>query len=232
MAANGHLTVAAILVAGGLGVRLGAGIPKALLSVGGRTFVEHAHGRFAEHPDVRDVIVVAPASHVDEVSDLLPGAHVVAGGVLRADSVCVGLDHLADDVDAVLVHDVARPFVPADVITRVVSALAGGAAGVIPVLPVTDTVKRVDHGRVAGTVARDALRAAQTPQGFDRHVLVEAYARARADGSVDVVTDDASVVEAAGHPVAVVDGAPECLKITTRWDLRVAELLATAAGVR
>ena len=226
MAANGQQTVAAILVAGGLGVRLGAGTPKALASVAGRTFVEHAHERFAGHVGVRDVVVVAPAGHVDEVRALLPGAVVVAGGVLRADSVCVGLDHLADDVDTVLVHDVARPFVPAEVITRVVSALAAGAVGAIPVLPVTDTVKRVDRERVTGTVPRDSLRAAQTPQGFDRAVLAAAYARARADGSFDVVTDDASVVEAAGHDVVVVDGSDQALKITTPWDLRVAELLA------
>lgn len=231
MAANGQLTVAAILVAGGLGLRLGAGLPKALVSVAGRSFVEHAHARFAAHPDVRDVVVVAPAGHVEDVAALLPAATVVPGGVLRADSVCVGLDHVAADVDAVLVHDVARPFVPAEVIARVVAALADGAVGVIPVLQVTDTVKRVEAARVTGTVSRDSLRAAQTPQGFARRVLVDAYARARADGTFDLVTDDASVVEAAGHPVLVVDGAHQSLKITTPWDLRVAELLAAEAGV-
>ena len=226
MAANGQPTVAAILVAGGLGVRLGAGQPKALASVAGRTFAEHAYARFAMHPDVRDVVVVAPSTHVEEVSALLPAALVVPGGVLRADSVCVGLDHVADDVDVVLVHDVARPFVPADVIARVVAALAAGAVGVIPVVPMTDTVKRVDEARVTATVPRDSLRAAQTPQGFDRRVLVGAYARARSRGSFDVVTDDASVVEADGHRVVVVDGSHRALKITTPWDLRVAELLA------
>jgi 2-C-methyl-D-erythritol 4-phosphate cytidylyltransferase len=229
MAANGQLTVAAILVAGGRGVRLGAQVPKALASVAGRTLVEHACARFAGHPGIRDVLVIAPASHRDAVAELLPDVHVLPGGVLRADSVCVGLDHLADDVTAVLVHDVARPFVPADVISRVVAALAAGSVGAIPVVAISDTVKRVAGGAVTATVPREALRAAQTPQGFTRSVLADAYARARADGFFDVVTDDASVVEAAGHQVVVVDGSHRSLKITTPWDLRVAELLATDA---
>ncbi|HEY2166267.1 MAG TPA: 2-C-methyl-D-erythritol 4-phosphate cytidylyltransferase [Jatrophihabitantaceae bacterium] len=231
MAANGQLTVAAILVAAGAGQRLGAGRPKALCLLGGRTLTERAVARFAAHPAVRDVVVVAPPTHLAEVAELVARvqsqARVVAGGALRPDSVCRGLDATAPDVDAVLVHDVARPFVPAAVISRVVAALSAGAVGVIPAVAVTDTVKRVESGRVRATLARESLRAVQTPQGFRREVLVAAYARARSEGLLADVTDDASVLEAAGHPVDVVAGDQHSLKITTPWDLRIAELLAT-----
>ena len=127
MAATGQLTVAAILVAAGDGTRLGANIPKAFVNVAGRTLLEHAAARFADHRQVRDVIVVVPAGLLATASSLVPGAQVVAGGPTRQDSVARGLAALADDVEFVLVHDVARPFVPAEVIGRVLDALVGGA---------------------------------------------------------------------------------------------------------
>ena len=228
MAANGQLTVAAILVAAGSGQRLGAGVPKALVEVAGRTLVARANARFADHPAVRDVVVVGPAAHLDQVAAQASGARVVPGGAVRAESVCRGLDALAPDVDAVLVHDVARPFVPSSVIDRVVGALAGGAVAVVPVVAVTDTIKRVESDAVIATVARESLRGAQTPQGFRRAVLAAAYDRARANDALSTVTDDASVLEAAGHRVVVVAGDSRALKITTRWDLQVAALLAAA----
>jgi 2-C-methyl-D-erythritol 4-phosphate cytidylyltransferase len=197
-----------------------------LCTIAGRTLVERAVARFDAHPGVRDVIVVAPPTHLAQVAELVPRVRVVAGGAERTDSVCRGLDATAADVDAVLVHDVARPFVPSEVISRVVAALAAGAVGVIPGVAVTDTIKQVEAGQVNATVARGSLRAVQTPQGFRRDVLLAAYAHARSTGSLAAVTDDASVLEAAGHPVAVVDGDQHALKITTPWDLRVAELLA------
>ncbi|MDQ2751165.1 MAG: 2-C-methyl-D-erythritol 4-phosphate cytidylyltransferase [Actinomycetota bacterium] len=223
MAATGQLTVAAIIVAAGDGQRLGAGRPKAFCEVAGRTLLEHAAARFVSHPDIRDVVVVAPASLVESATALIPAAAVVAGGRTRHASVARGLTALADDVDAVLVHDVARPFVPAEVISRVIATMAGGADAVIPVLLVTDTVKRVDQsGAVIETLERAALRSVQTPQGFRRSVLVAAHAGA--DGSA--VTDDAALVEARGVRVVVVDGADELFKITRPWDLALAELVA------
>jgi 2-C-methyl-D-erythritol 4-phosphate cytidylyltransferase len=223
MAATGQLTVAAILVAAGDGQRLGPGVPKAFREVSGRTLLEHAAGRFAAHPDVRDLVVVAPPAMLEPALSLVPGAVVVAGGDTRQDSVDRGLAALAADIDAVLVHDVARPFVPAEVISRVVAGLAGGAAAVIPVLALIDTVKRVDaSGAVTETLDRTSLRAVQTPQGFRRAVLVEAHAAS--DGCA--VTDDAALVEACGMRVVVVDGAEESFKITRPWDLALAELVA------
>ena len=224
MAATGHLTVAAILVAAGDGQRLGAAVPKAFCVVAGRTLLEHAANRFAAHPDVRDLVIVAPPTLIESASSLVPAALVVAGGRTRQESVRRGLAALADDVDVVLVHDVARPFVPADVISRVIAALSGGAQAVIPAVPVVDTVKRVDASdAVTETVERTSLRAVQTPQGFRRSVLVEAHAASDRPG----VSDDAALVEARGVRVVVVAGADESFKITRPWDLVLAEVVAT-----
>jgi 2-C-methyl-D-erythritol 4-phosphate cytidylyltransferase len=221
MAANGQLTVAAILVAAGDGRRLGSAVPKAFCEVRGRTLLEHALGPFVAHAAVRDLVVVAPPALLGHCAELTgAGVTVVAGGATRQASVRAGLAALAPDVDAVLVHDVARPFVPVEVLDRVLAALAGGAVAVIPGLPVTDTIKRVDAGHVvAETLDRSTLRAVQTPQGFDRAVLVAAHDAAPSGD----VTDDAGLVEARGATVVVVDGADEAFKITRPWDLVLAE---------
>jgi 2-C-methyl-D-erythritol 4-phosphate cytidylyltransferase len=158
MAADGLRTVAAILVAAGSGQRLGSEVPKAFVRVGGRTLLEHAMVPFADHQLIRDVVVVVPAALVDSAASLAPDAVVVAGGRTRQQSVAQGLAAVGADVDLVLVHDVARAFVPAAVIVRVVRALRDGAAAVIPTLPVTDTIKRLDvTGAVVATVDRAEL---------------------------------------------------------------------------
>jgi 2-C-methyl-D-erythritol 4-phosphate cytidylyltransferase len=223
MAADDHMIVAAILVAAGSGSRLGAERPKAFCPVQGATLLEHASARFHSHPDVRDVIVVAPAELVEPAAALVPVARVVAGGASRQESVSCGLAAVAADVSAVLVHDVARPFVPAAVISRVIAALVAGADAVIPVLAVADTIKRVDAGDVVTeTLDRAALRAVQTPQGFRRAVLDQAHSLGRGAAA----TDDAGLVEALGHRVHTVEGADESFKITRPWDLALAEALA------
>jgi 2-C-methyl-D-erythritol 4-phosphate cytidylyltransferase len=215
------MRIAAILVAAGAGQRLGADVPKAFCTVQGRTLLSYAHARFAAHPAVGPMIVVAPSDRLEHAK-ALTGAVVVAGGATRQDSVAAGLAALPPDVDAVLVHDVARAFVPAEVIDRVVAALRDGADAVIPTRPVTDTIKRVDaRGRVVETVERSTLVAVQTPQGFRRDVLVAAHAA----GPIGV-TDDAGLVEALGGTVVAVDGADEAFKITRPWDLLLAEAVA------
>jgi 2-C-methyl-D-erythritol 4-phosphate cytidylyltransferase len=219
------MRVAAILVAAGMGQRLGADVPKAFCTVRGRTLLSYAHARFVAHPLVGRVIVVAPADRVEDAK-ALTGSDVVAGGATRQESVAAGLAALPADIDAVLVHDVARAFVPAEVIDRVVAALRDGADAVIPTRPVTDTIKRVDgDGRVIETVDRSTLAAVQTPQGFRRDVLVAAHAAAAAH-----VTDDAGLVEALGGTVVAVDGADEAFKITRPWDLLLAEAVAARCG--
>jgi 2-C-methyl-D-erythritol 4-phosphate cytidylyltransferase len=221
--AQSRPVVAAILVAAGGGVRLGADVPKAFVDVGGRTLLEHAAQRMAAHPDVRDVVIVSPAERLESVRALVPAATVVPGGETRQQSVARGLDAVAPDVDAVLVHDVARAFTPPDVVTRVVDALAAGAAAVVPALPVIDTVKQVDEdGRVLSTLDRSRLRAIQTPQGFDRAVAVKAHAL----GGLDA-PDDAALAEALGVTVVVVEGSEDAFKITRPRDLALARALFT-----
>ena len=183
--------------------------------VRGRTLLDHARSRFAEHQAVRDVVIVLPAQFLDEV----PGA--VAGGATRQESVRAGMAALAPDVDVVLVHDVARPFVPSELISRVIAAVVAGADAVVPVLPVADTVKRVDPAaNVVETLDRSQLRIVQTPQGFGRSTLDIAH-RVGPLGA----TDDAALVEAMGGRVIAVDGAEEAFKITRPWDLVVAEAM-------
>lgn len=221
MAVHGPATVAAILVAAGSGTRLGADVPKAFVTAAGRTLLEHAAGRFCAHPRVRDVVVVAPASDLDRAAALVPGAVVVAGGQTRQQSVSCGLAALAEDVEAVLVHDVARAFVPAAVIDRVIDALVTAEAA-IPVVPVTDTIRRTDaSGALHETVDRSTLAAVQTPQGFSRSALVAAH-----EGAPPSATDDAVLVEARGGRVTGVPGDALAFKITYPVDLLLAEAVA------
>jgi 2-C-methyl-D-erythritol 4-phosphate cytidylyltransferase len=222
MAAHGRLTVAAILLAAGDGLRLGADVPKAFCEVGGLTLLEHALAPFIQHVAILDVIVVAPAALAQRAAELAAGqATVVIGGASRPASVRAGLSALAPDVDAVLVHDVARPFVPPAVLTRVIAALSAGAVAVVPAIAVTDTIKVVGlDATVLDTPDRSSLRAIQTPQGFRRDALDAAHA-----GLDDLVTDDAGLIERAGGAVVVVEGADEAFKLTRPWDLRIAATL-------
>ena len=224
------MIVAAVLVAAGSGSRLGADVPKAFVEVNDRALLEHAAERFVEHPAVRDVVVVVPAELIGLAEELLAEAFeeegavpaVVAGGATRQESVARGLAALAEDVDAVLVHDAARAFVPPAVIDRVLAALASGAAAVVPTVPVADTVRAVDGRALGAVVDRSTLAAVQTPQGFARQVLVAAHA---ASGD-SVATDDAALVEATGVSVVAVPGAPEAFKVTVPLDLALAGLVA------
>ncbi len=188
-------------------------------------------------PDVAEVVVVAPASHVTQARDLGswavadadaegrgarpagPTAYVtvVTGGLERGHSVSAGLAALSPAVTVVLVHDAARCLTPVAVFERVIRAVRGGATAVVPGLAVVDTVKQVDaRGRVVATPDRSTLRAIQTPQAFDRDVLERAHALS------SEATDDATLVERLGEPVIVVPGDPAAFKVTTPADLEVA----------
>lgn len=219
MAATGSMTVAAICIAADSGEH-DVSVPKAFRRVRGLTLLELALRPFTAHAGIRDVVVVAPAARVDETISLAPSARVVAGGASREESVSCGLVALASDIDTVLVHDADRPFVPSALVDRVLAALAAGADAVVPVLPVTDTIKRVDAtGVVIETLDRSALVNMQTPQGFRRTVLAASHARAR-DATA---ADDATLIEASGGCVVTVDGADEAFKIARPWDLMLAE---------
>lgn len=221
--------VLAIVPAAGSGLRLGAGTPKAFVELRGVPMVLRAVDGLLGSGVVDRVVVAVPAEQLAAASALFPGrpVTVVPGGADRTASVAAGLRELGSDVDVVLVHDAARPLTPPEVVRRVVGAVRSGLPAVIPVLPVTDTIKQLDAtGVVTATVDRSALRAVQTPQGFRTADLVRAY-----DGVTDARTDDAGLVEALGDPVHTVPGDPVGFKITTAWDLRIAEMLLAGAGV-
>ena len=215
------MRIAAIVPAAGRGERLGHPIPKALVQVGGLTLVVHAvAGLFRVGVEV--VVVAAPPDAIEEVRRRVPRAVVGPGGADRRESVRLALEAIPPDFDAVLVHDAARPFAPDAVGQRVIAALQAGADAVIPVVPLVDTVKRVDgYGVVTETLDRSELRAVQTPQGFRRDVLAAAHAAERTHD----VTDDAALVEAMGIKVQTVAGDERAFKVTTSWDLAVAESL-------
>jgi 2-C-methyl-D-erythritol 4-phosphate cytidylyltransferase len=222
------MKVAAILLAAGVGVRLGSTVPKAFHPVCDQTLLEHVLPRFVDHPSVRDVVVVVPPVLLDRAREITAGSGcvVIPGGVTRLDSVRAGLAVLHPDIEAVLVHDVARAFVPAEVIERVVQALLDGADAVVPALPVIDTIKTVRPSAtgelVVDTLDRSMLRAIQTPQGFRRSALTDAHSRP------SEVTDDARLIELAGGTVVVVPGADEAFKVTRPWDLLIAEALVAS----
>lgn len=222
------LRVAAIIPAAGSGERLGADVPKAFVEVNGQSLLTRSAHAMALVADV--VVVAAPIDLVELASQHVSGVdaevHVVAGGSYRQDSVGAGLAVLGEDVGFVLVHDAARPFVPEAVSQSVVDALRAGNEAVVPVLPIVDTIKRVNaEGTVIETVDRITLRRVQTPQGFTRDVMVRAYA-----DPTHVATDDAGLVEAMGVVVVTVDGDELAFKITTPADLEEAKRLAGASN--
>lgn len=201
---------------------------KQYLEIGGEPVLLRAVRPFLAHPRIACVVVVLPPEDVDDPPPWLAGLPVtiVAGGAERGDSVLHGLRAVSGEVDRVLVHDGARPFVSADVIDRVLDADGGAIAAV----PVTDTIQRVDEdGVITETPDRAALWQAQTPQGFPRAALLDAYLRARADGVA--ATDDAAVYARYAGPVRVVMGSHRNLKVTRPEDLPVAEALARPEAV-
>lgn len=198
-----------ILVAAGSGERFGR--PKAHVELGGLSLLERSARAFADFP-ARVAVLRQPAT--------LEGWTVVTGGARRRDSVANGLAALPDDVEIVLVHDAARPLVPADVVERVVEA-ARRHGCVIPAIPIPDTIKRVTGDRVVETLDRSTLVAVQTPQAFHRDLLGRAL-----ESFADDATDEAGLVERLNEPVHVVAGDPRNIKITHPADLAVAAALA------
>lgn len=219
----------AVVPAAGSGERLAAGVPKAFFHLDGRTLVERAVSGLLQSGVVDRVVVAVPADRTDQAKLILGhDATVVAGGATRSESVGNAL-MAAGEPDFVLVHDAARALTPPELVVRVVEALRAGHSAVVPVLPVSDTIKAVDaNGVVLGTPERVGLRAVQTPQGFATELLLRAYQRAGQPGGADF-TDDASMVENIGGQVQVVDGDPLAFKITTRLDLLLAEAIVSRA---
>ena len=215
-----------VLVAAGSGERLGAERPKAFVPLGGRPLLAESLERL-DASDWIDALVVVVPDGWEEPAILLAEelvvskvAAVVVGGATRAASVAAGLAEIPGEALVVVVHDAARPLVGDDVLGRVLGALSEGVDGAIPGLPLADTVKRVAGGRVAETIVRDDLVAVQTPQAFLAAALRRAYS-----GDLGGATDCASLVERVGGAVALVEGDPALLKVTTREDLARVEAL-------
>ncbi len=233
--------VTAIIAAGGRGRRFGGAVPKQLMVVAGRSILERSVAAFVAHPQVDEIIVALPAEiAVNPPRFLLTGPkpiQVVAGGDRRQDSVFNALQKVGPHSDLVLVHDAARPFASADLIARTIAAAAESGAA-LPALPPRDTVKRVgvlDPGgtpanlAVQETLPRDAVVLAQTPQAFRREILRDGFSRGQEGGEA---TDEASLVERAGHRVRIVEGESTNIKITTPEDLAAAERLLRPAADR
>ena len=223
--------VAAVVVAAGQGLRAGGEIPKQFRRIAGETLLERSLSAFAEAPDVTFVQPVIRPDDVALVRRLTRGMNVlepVAGGATRQASVRAGLEALVSCTpDIVLVHDAARPFASASLITRAIAA-AEKTGAAIPALPVTDTVKRIDNaGTIEATLDRNSIRLVQTPQAFAFPVLFDAHRRALAQGRDDF-TDDAALAEWAGIKVSVFAGEPGNIKFTTPEDFARAEAIQSA----
>ena len=215
--------VSAIIAAGGRGARFGGAQPKQLALLGGRPILQHSVFAFLNSSQIAEVIVVLPDELAADPPAYLRHAdkplHIVSGGVRRQDSVARGFERVSPTADVVMIHDAARPLVSDAIIRRTIeAATAAGAA--IAGIRAHDTVKRTDsEGLIVGTLPRDEIFLAQTPQAFRVDILRQALSIA------DDATDEAALVERAGHRVKVVEGDPRNLKVTTPDDLAMAERL-------
>lgn len=248
------MSIAAVIAGAGSGTRLGANMPKALVPLAGVPLLVHAI-RGMNAAGVDDVVVTIPAgqrTREDFERALADGgvsARLVVGGKTRQGSVANGLEAVTSDL--VLIHDAARALTPVAVIDRVRAALEAGYDAVVPALPVTDTIKEVGDRRAAvsaagasnvvgkvdvepvvATLERGRLRAMQTPQGFRTQLVREAHRVGceRGADELSAAPDDAALVEAMGSEVVLVEGSPEAMKVTTAWDLAVAQMLLEKRG--
>jgi 2-C-methyl-D-erythritol 4-phosphate cytidylyltransferase / 2-C-methyl-D-erythritol 2,4-cyclodiphosphate synthase len=226
--------VTAIIAAGGSGTRAGGGIPKQFVQLGdGRTILERSVAAFIEHDRVSEVVVaLLPETPVDLGRAIASGRlRTAIGGARRQDSVANAFDAVSPASEVVLVHDAARPFVSHEVISRAIDAAAAHGAAIVA-LPVTDTVKQVtmEDGRrvIAGTVPRESIFLAQTPQAFQRAVLAAAVSLGRGGAEA---TDEAALAELAGYPVHIVEGDADNVKITTAADLERARARVLPAAI-
>ncbi|MGE0464743.1 MAG: 2-C-methyl-D-erythritol 4-phosphate cytidylyltransferase, partial [Vicinamibacterales bacterium] len=230
MTAGDRPLVSAIIAAGGRGVRLGAEVPKQFLEIDGRSILERSIAAFAGHPAIGEVVVALPPDRVEAVAARLRELGLgrvlcVEGGARRQDSVANAFARVSPEAAVVVIHDAARPMVTAALIDRAIDAASRHGAA-IAALPVRDTVKQAggpgagDARPIAATLPREDIFLAQTPQAFRRAVLAHALEKGREE-SIDA-TDEAMLAERAGHPVYLVAGDPDNMKITTTEDLEAA----------
>ena len=218
------MSVWAVLAAAGRGERLGSERPKAFARLGGRPLLAESLERLEESGWIDAIVIAAPPDWEEPsilVAEEIAATKVssaVTGGASRSESVRLALEEVPAEAAVVLVHDAARPLLPEEVIERVLAPLSEGWDGVVPAVPLADTVKRVEGDRVVETLSREDLVAVQTPQAF----LADTLRRA-VSGDVSSATDCASLVESQGGRIKVVEGDPRLLKVTDAEDLALVE---------
>ncbi len=229
------MRVSVIVVAAGSGQRLGADVPKAFVQLGGVTLLARSLRIVAEVASASEVVITVPAGMEDAAREevkrtgLTLPVKIIAGGAERQDSVRVALSFTSAESDLVVIHDAARPFATPAMFQASLDE-AARVGGAIVAIPLADTLKRVDQGRITETVPRAGLWQAQTPQAFQRPLLIDAHERAVRERMV--ATDDADLVERMGGTVAVVNGSPLNLKITTADDLSFGEAIVASRSPR
>ena len=225
----------AIIVAGGSGKRMLSDLPKQFLPLDGIPVLARTLSKFEKAVSVTGIVLVVPKEDVDYVKDeivdkfrILKVTHIRAGGETRQDSVRKGLEMVDDRCDIIVIHDGVRPFLSEELIDlSIQEAVRNGA--VVPVIPLTDTVKKVgEDGIIRDTPGRRNLCFAQTPQAFRRKIILEAYKNACKEGFYG--TDDASLVERMGVPVKTIPGSHDNIKITTPEDIFLGKLLLKKIG--
>lgn len=222
-----RMSVLAIIPAAGMGLRMGSGTPKQFLSLDGVPIFVHTLRKFSSSSAVDVIYLGVRPEEMDRVAEALGSerlakrVRVVAGGVTRHETVDKALDAAPPDTELVLVHDAVRPFVELEMISRVVEAARRGGAAILGI-PSVDTVKQVERQIILGTLPRERIVLAQTPQAFRYAILRDAFSRARTEGYVG--TDESSLVERLGTNVTVLMGSDRNIKITKPSDLALARL--------
>lgn len=217
----------AVIVAAGSGTRFGSEQPKQFLEIAGKPLVIHTLLRFENCLDVDEIILVLPAGEIENFQKLAGRYNLkkikiaVAGGKTRAKSVFHGLQNVNKNCEIIAVHDGARPLVSSEEISEAIKKARETGAACLTA-PVTDTIKEVSGGRIAGTIDRQNLRRALTPQCFRLEILSKAFENADLS---EAVTDECFLVERLGYEIAFVDGSAKNIKITTREDFVIAEIL-------
>ena len=222
--------VSVIMPAAGLSLRMGANVRKPFIMIGGKPIFFYTLEKFSKLKRVKEIIFVVNekdrSTVIEKWSDELKAykvTKIVTGGERRQDSIYNALAHLDSHTNIILIHDAVRPLIKNDEIEAVIKSTEEKGAAIVA-SPMKLTVKKVDSNlEIVETVPRYDLWMAQTPQGFKRDLLVNAYDKIK--DTIDEFTDDAEVVEKAGHTVGIVSGSYDNIKITTREDLKLAELL-------
>jgi len=223
------MKASAIIVAAGSGIRLGVGEPKAFVKLHGHAMLHYSLATIAGLPSIVEVVIAIPAGMERKTRDeaaragLAVPVKITPGGLERQDSVRIALALTSAEAEVIVIHDAARPFADATLFSRCLAAASARGAA-IAAIPVADTLKRVADGTIQATVKRAGLYQAQTPQAFQRRLLIAAHERAAREHII--ATDDADLVEQIGGTVEIVEASATNLKITTKADLMMAECLA------